>query len=79
MDACIIENDRYGGGSIMIWGGILFDFKTVGVQILGNLTGQRYVDKIITPIISPFIAANELILQQNNCWKYVLICSNVYC
>ena len=66
LDVCIAEHDRYGSGSIMIWGGITFDGRTEAVQIVGNLTGQRYVDEIITPVIIPFVQENGLVLQQDN-------------
>lgn len=28
VDACVIENDRFGGGSVMVWGGIAYGLKT---------------------------------------------------
>ena len=41
-DACITENDRYGGGgSVMVWGGILGRYRTDLVVVQGNLTGIR--------------------------------------
>ena len=27
-DCCVLERDRFGGGSLMVWGGIMGDQKT---------------------------------------------------
>ena len=36
-DACVMENDRFGGGSVMVWGGIAHGLKTPLVVVNGNL------------------------------------------
>ena len=33
----------FGGGSVMVWGGIMGDKKTELVVVRGNLTAQGYV------------------------------------
>ena len=38
-DACILERDRFGGGSVMVWGGISHGLKSPLIVIAGNLTG----------------------------------------
>ena len=42
---CFIrERDRFGGGSVMVWGGIMGNGKTDLVVVQGNLNAQRYVN-----------------------------------
>ena len=66
LDSCIAEHDRYGGGSVMVWGGCWNEGKTGAVVVQGNLNGQRYVDDIVIPVIAPAIAERNLTLQQDN-------------
>ena len=55
-DACISENDRYGGGgSVMVWGGISGRYRTDLVVVQGNLTGIRYRDEILMRHVHPFM------------------------
>ena len=46
-DVCIQERDRYGGGSLMVWGGIHTRGRTPLYLVQGMLTGVRYRDGII--------------------------------
>lgn len=64
--SCIAQHDRYGGGSIMIWGGIWYDGKTEAVLVHGTLNGERYVNEIVIPHVVPCAAAHALVLQQDN-------------
>ena len=65
--ANVMEYDRYGGGSVMIWGGISFNRKTDLRKVRGNLIAVRYCADIITPVIVPYIAnRNADVLQQDN-------------
>ena len=43
----VIEDDRYGGGSMMVWAGLHHDGKTDLVIVTGNLIAGRYCDRII--------------------------------
>jgi hypothetical protein len=57
-DCCVVEHDRFGGGSIMVWGGISFDGSTdLYVIANGSLTGMRYRDEILDPIVRPYAGA----------------------
>ncbi len=51
---CIRERDRFGGGSVMVWGGILGNAKTDLVIVQGNLNAQRYINLLNTNLL-PFI------------------------
>lgn len=57
IDACVQEHDRYGGGSVMVWGGFHLHGRTPLYLIQGNLTGGRYRDEIVGPIIVPTLRA----------------------
>ena len=41
-DACVLETNRFGGGSVMIWGGISHVERTDLKVIDGNLNAARY-------------------------------------
>ena len=64
-----VEQDRYGGGCIMIWRGILvcLSGKTELVTVNGRLNARRYCDEIIIPVVIPILQRGRAgILQQNN-------------
>lgn len=67
-DACVRQVDRFGGGSVMVWGGITFNNRTDLVFVDGNLTAQRYCDEILAPVVVPFFDVNRRVtlLQQDN-------------
>ena len=52
---CCVQAARQGrGGSIMVWGGISDQGKTDLIVVEGNMTGQRYIDQILRPVIVPY-------------------------
>ena len=57
-NCCVRQADRWGGGSIMVWGGISWRHKTPLVVVGGNLTVQRYIDDVLTPTLVPFMRIN---------------------
>ena len=51
----------------MVWAGINNNRKTNLVIINGNLNAQRYRDKILAPVVIPYVNANpNAIFQQDN-------------
>ena len=52
------EVDRFGGGSIMVWGAIKFGWRSQLVVIEDNLTSQRYIDEVVTPHVLPYFRNN---------------------
>ena len=54
LDCCVVEHDRFGGGSVLVWAGISYDGHTdLYVIRNGALTGVRYRDEILHPIVRP--------------------------
>ncbi|MBN3291941.1 TCB2 transposase, partial [Polypterus senegalus] len=57
--ACnVVQHDRFGGGSVMVWGGISMEGRT-DIYCVGNgaLTAIRYRDEILEPIVRPYAGA----------------------
>ena len=52
-DNCVVERDRFGGGSVMVWGAINYNFSSRLLIIHGNLTVRRYVDETLQPELVP--------------------------
>jgi hypothetical protein len=67
-DCCVTEHDRFGGGSVMVWAGISIDGKTDLHVIAGNLSGVRYREEILHPIVRPYAGAvgGGFILMDDN-------------
>ncbi|KAM7406328.1 hypothetical protein PAMP_000712 [Pampus punctatissimus] len=59
--ACnVVQRDRFGGGSVMVWGGISMEGRT-DLYCLGNgaLTAIRYRDEILEPIVRPYTECSD--------------------
>ena len=65
----MVEHDRFGGGSVMVWGGISIHGRTdLHFFNQGAVTGQRYLDEVIRPIVRPYAGAvgDGFILMDDN-------------
>ena len=58
-DNCLIEMDRFGGGSVMVRGGIMCRRKTNLIIVQGNLNAQGYINQILQPEAVPFLQRHE--------------------
>ena len=68
-NCCVTEHDRFGGGSVMVWGDISYDGSTVLYGIRnGSLTCIRYRDEILAPIVRLYAGAigDDFILMDDN-------------
>jgi transposase len=54
-DNAVEEQTPYGGGSVMVWGGISRHHKTPLYHIDGMLNGQRYLHEILQPLVIPVL------------------------
>ena len=61
----VVERDRYGVGSVMVWEGIHHDRKTDLVIVPGNLTAQRYCVGIIEPVVVPYLQQHHVGIFQH--------------
>ena len=66
---CVVEHDRFGGGSVMVWAGISAQGKAdLHVIDNGTLTALRYVNEILDVYVSPYAGAvgENFILMDDN-------------
>ena len=54
-DNCLIERDRFGVGSVMVWDGIMGRRKANLIVVQGNLNAQGYINQILYPEAVPFL------------------------
>lgn len=64
-----VGKEAYGGGSIMVWGGVCIGARTeLHVIDNGSLTAARYVTEVLEEIVVPFapFIGEEFILMHDN-------------
>ncbi|GFX89458.1 transposable element Tcb2 transposase [Trichonephila clavipes] len=68
--AFVHDSVRFGGGGMLVYGGIFIGGRTELYIIRdGPLTARRYRDEIVRPIVVPYAAAigDDFILMDDNC------------
>ena len=73
-DCCVFQRDRFGGGgSLMVWAGISYGYRTQLVVINGNLNAQKYRDRVLAPHVVPLLQNHGVIsvFQQDNARPHV--------
>ena len=70
-DACVFEKDRYGGGSVMVLGGILHGVKSPLIVVPGNLIAVRFRDEILRPVAIPLVQQHQMTFQHDNARPHV--------
>ena len=75
-DNCLIEMDRFGGGIIMIWGGIMGRRKINLIVVQGNLNAQGYINQMLQPEAVPFLRRNgpTILMHDNTRPRVARIC-----
>lgn len=65
---CIQDVTPYGGGSVMVWGGISSNGRTALVPIDGNLNARGYIDDVLEPHAIPQVygMGPNAVLQDDN-------------
>lgn len=68
VDNTVLQRDRFGGGSVMVWGAINYGFRSRLIVVDGNLNARRYIDEILTPEVIPLLRRQrqQLTFQQDN-------------
>ena len=80
-DYCTAQHDRFGGGSVMVWAGISIEGRTDLHVINGcALTGIRYREEILHPMVRPFAGAvgDDFILMDDNARPHRALVVNDY-
>ena len=62
----IVEHERYGGGSLMVWGGISVRSRTELLVLNRTLTGQHYINEVLQPVVLSFVQQHHVVLQDDN-------------
>ena len=71
-DNCLIERDQFGGGSVMVWGGIMGRRIINLIVVQGNLNAQGYINQILQPEAVPFLQRHRpAILMHDNARPHV--------
>ena len=65
-NCAIVEHDRYGGGSLMVRGGISVRSHTELLVLYGTLTGKRYINEVLQPVVLPFVQQHHVVLHDDN-------------
>ena len=64
---CVRQHDRFGGGGVMVWGGIMGGQKTRLIVLRGNLNAQRYINNVLNAEAIPFLRRNApAVFQHDN-------------
>ncbi len=72
-NCCVMEVNRWGGASVMVWAGISFRHRTPLVFIDGNLTARRYIAEVLEPELIPFLEQHQdiALFQQDNARPHI--------
>nr|KAG5703556.1 hypothetical protein BaRGS_000941 [Batillaria attramentaria] len=73
-DNCVVENNAWGGPSLMLWGVIVHNqvlgpviFQGLGPGRGNGITAQRYMDQVLHPHVLPFFQAHgNWVFQHDN-------------
>lgn len=67
-DCCVREHNRFGGGSIHVWGGFSFHYRLPLHVFRGNVNAVTYRDEVLSALVAPaFTNHPDLqLLQQDN-------------
>lgn len=63
----MVEDDRFGTGSVMVWGGIE-GHTELHVFVRGGINCQIYLNEVLIPIVRPHASAvgRDFILMDDN-------------
>ncbi|GFW82859.1 transposable element Tcb1 transposase [Trichonephila clavipes] len=67
LNSCVMHRHTGPAPSIMVWGGIGYHSRTFLVRIAGTLNSQRYISKVLEPVVLSYLQGLvTAIFQQNN-------------
>lgn len=74
--AVIVERHTSPTPGVMVWGAISYDGRSDLVIVQGSMTARQYVDRVINPVVIPFLATIENgIFQQDNARPHTALIS----
>ncbi|GFW37983.1 transposable element Tcb1 transposase [Trichonephila clavipes] len=72
LNSCVMHRHTGLAPGIMVWGGIGYHSRTPLVRIAGTLNSQRYVSKVLKPVVLPYLQGlATAIFQQDNARPHV--------
>ncbi len=60
-DFNVVGRVAHGGDGVMVWAGVCYGQRTQVHFIDGILNAQRYCDKILRPVVVPFIHEEDVL------------------
>ncbi len=71
-DPCVVQQDRFGGGGVMVWGAIRSGWRSPLVIFNRTLNAQRYLDLVLRPHVVPYVTGNQgVIFMHDNARPHV--------
>ncbi|KAL0184743.1 hypothetical protein M9458_020439, partial [Cirrhinus mrigala] len=67
----VVDRVAHGGGGAMVWADVCYGQRTQVRFIDSILNAQRYRNKILRPVVVPFIHDHHLMLQHDNARPHV--------
>ncbi|GFX90959.1 transposable element Tcb1 transposase [Trichonephila clavipes] len=72
LNSCVMHRHTRPAPGIMVWGGIGHHSRTPLVRIAGTLNNQRYISKLLKPVLLPYLQSlATAIFQQDNARTHV--------
>ncbi|GFV11858.1 transposable element Tcb1 transposase [Trichonephila clavipes] len=72
LNSCVLHHHTVLAPGIMVWGGIGYHSHTPLVRIAGTLNSQRYISKVLEPVVFLYIQSlATVIFQQDNARPHV--------
>ncbi|GFV68465.1 uncharacterized protein TNCV_3129211 [Trichonephila clavipes] len=67
LNSCVMHRHTGRAPCIMVWGGIGYHSRTPLVRIVSTLNSQRYISKVLEPVVLPYLQGLvTAIFQQDN-------------
>ncbi|GFX42668.1 transposable element Tcb1 transposase [Trichonephila clavipes] len=55
LDSCVMHRHTGPAPCIMVWSGIGYHSRTPLLRIAGTLNSQRYISKVLEPVVLPYL------------------------